>query len=241
LSRTRTSRALSNLKRLGFIIETAAADPQHERPRRWRLTMYVAGGRPATKDFMRANSVLKNSFRGCSDATETPVSAAPVQQSTSAARATPRPEKSKFHEKINSTSDLPGQSLGSGRASQSVPYGFTGAAHIEASQELLRTQRVGARDEASVASSAAEPSGPQIPGALLSQCSPSPCSANEPVAVKATDQRKVTQSKRLRPSRSADARQGELFAEPGITTTWPDTKRGRRSVRDHSVRDPSSR
>jgi len=85
LSRTRTSRGLSSLEQLGFLVETDAADPQHGRPRRWRLTMYPAGGKPATKDFMRPKPALENSFHGCSGATDLAVSAALVQPNKMAA------------------------------------------------------------------------------------------------------------------------------------------------------------
>src|SRR5260370_16310493 len=49
-----TWRALTELQRAGFIVQTAPAVPYLRRWRKWRLTMYAANGRPATKDFMRA-------------------------------------------------------------------------------------------------------------------------------------------------------------------------------------------
>jgi hypothetical protein len=48
-----TERALINLERSRFIVQTAAAVPQLSHPREWRLTLYAADRNPATKDFMR--------------------------------------------------------------------------------------------------------------------------------------------------------------------------------------------
>lgn len=48
-----TERALTNLRRAGFIVQTARAVPHLRHRRKWRLTMYPADGKPATKDFMR--------------------------------------------------------------------------------------------------------------------------------------------------------------------------------------------
>jgi hypothetical protein len=47
-----TERALTELKHVGFIVETAPAVPYLGHPRKWRLTMFAADGKPATKDFM---------------------------------------------------------------------------------------------------------------------------------------------------------------------------------------------
>lgn len=48
-----TERALINLERSRFIVQTAAAVPHLSHPREWRLTLYAADRNPATKDFMR--------------------------------------------------------------------------------------------------------------------------------------------------------------------------------------------
>jgi hypothetical protein len=48
-----TERALTELERAGFIVQTAPAIPWLSHPRKWRLTMYGADGKQATKDFMR--------------------------------------------------------------------------------------------------------------------------------------------------------------------------------------------
>jgi hypothetical protein len=48
-----TERALTALASVGFIVETAPADPRNSEPRKWRVTMYKVGSEPATKDFMR--------------------------------------------------------------------------------------------------------------------------------------------------------------------------------------------
>ena len=53
LSRDVTERALTELEQVGFLVETAPAKPRDGIPRKWRLTMYKAKGKPATKDFMR--------------------------------------------------------------------------------------------------------------------------------------------------------------------------------------------
>jgi hypothetical protein len=61
-----TERALNELQRAGFIVQTAPAVPYRSRPRNWRLTMYGVHGKPATKEFMRSsNPVLaEKSFDG---------------------------------------------------------------------------------------------------------------------------------------------------------------------------------
>jgi len=65
LSRDLTEKALIKIEGAGFIVETEPAIPHLKRPRKWRLTMYPADGKPATKDFMKAGSAaLQNSFHG---------------------------------------------------------------------------------------------------------------------------------------------------------------------------------
>jgi hypothetical protein len=48
-----TGRALGELRRARFIVQTEPAVAYLCRPRKWRLTIYPADGKPATKDFMR--------------------------------------------------------------------------------------------------------------------------------------------------------------------------------------------
>src|SRR5205807_4920842 len=48
-----TERALNELERAGFLVETASAVPHLSQPRKWRLTMYGADRKSPTKDFMR--------------------------------------------------------------------------------------------------------------------------------------------------------------------------------------------
>jgi hypothetical protein len=69
LSRDVTERALDELERAGFIVETAPAVARLKHPRKWRLTMYRSEARPATKDFMRSPAPAENSFHGelCAD------------------------------------------------------------------------------------------------------------------------------------------------------------------------------
>jgi len=65
LSRDLTEKALIKIEGAGFIVEAEPAIPHLKRPRKWRLTMYPADGKPATKDFMKAGSAaLQNSFHG---------------------------------------------------------------------------------------------------------------------------------------------------------------------------------
>jgi hypothetical protein len=49
-----TERALTELERARFIVQTVPAVPSLSHPRKWRLTIYGADGKPATKDFMRS-------------------------------------------------------------------------------------------------------------------------------------------------------------------------------------------
>jgi hypothetical protein len=65
LSRDVTERALTEIECTRFIVVTEPAIPHLKRPRKWRLTMYPADGKPATKDFMKAGSAPpQNSFHG---------------------------------------------------------------------------------------------------------------------------------------------------------------------------------
>ena len=65
LSRDVTERALTEIERARFIVVTEPAVPRLERPRKWRLTMYPADGKSATKDFMKAGSAPpQNLFHG---------------------------------------------------------------------------------------------------------------------------------------------------------------------------------
>jgi hypothetical protein len=65
LSRDVTEKALTELECARFIVVTEPAIPHLKRPRKWRLTMYPADGKPATKDFMKAGSAPpQNSFHG---------------------------------------------------------------------------------------------------------------------------------------------------------------------------------
>jgi hypothetical protein len=52
-----TERALTDLERTGFLVQTAPAVPHLSHPRKWRLTMYGVDGKSATKDFMHDASV----------------------------------------------------------------------------------------------------------------------------------------------------------------------------------------
>jgi hypothetical protein len=67
-----TERALTELERAGFIIQTAPAVPWLSQARKWRLTMYGADSKQATKDFMRsikpeAAEKSCNGFNGADD------------------------------------------------------------------------------------------------------------------------------------------------------------------------------
>src|SRR6266851_1345359 len=67
--RDRTERTLTELEDAGFSVETAPADLRNAMPRKWRLTIYEAGGEKATKDFIRTpRSDPKKSFPGVTDA-----------------------------------------------------------------------------------------------------------------------------------------------------------------------------
>jgi plasmid maintenance system antidote protein VapI len=65
LSRDVTERALTEIECARFIVVTEPAIPYLKRPRKWRLTMYPAYGKPASKDFMKAGSLPpQNSLHG---------------------------------------------------------------------------------------------------------------------------------------------------------------------------------
>jgi hypothetical protein len=58
-----TERAITELRRARFVVQTAPAVPYRSQPRQWRLTMYKAEGRPPTKDFMRVTSTPKKNLQ----------------------------------------------------------------------------------------------------------------------------------------------------------------------------------
>jgi hypothetical protein len=61
-----TGRALTDLQRARFIVQTEPAVPYLRHPRKWRLTMYAADRKPATKDFMSDQKPMtpEKSFHG---------------------------------------------------------------------------------------------------------------------------------------------------------------------------------
>ena len=67
-----TERALTELQRAGFIVQTAPAVPHLRRARKWRLTMYAADSKSATKDFMRDPKLTtpQKSYRGFTGAVD---------------------------------------------------------------------------------------------------------------------------------------------------------------------------
>jgi hypothetical protein len=80
-----TERALTELQRTGFIVQTATAVPHLSRPRNWRLTMYAAEGESATKNFMRdaRPTTPQKSYRGFSGAVDSAQNVSMMRVSTS--------------------------------------------------------------------------------------------------------------------------------------------------------------
>jgi hypothetical protein len=65
LSRDVTEKALTELECTGFIVVAEPAIPHLKKPRKWRLTMYPADGKQATKEFMKVGAAPpQNSFHG---------------------------------------------------------------------------------------------------------------------------------------------------------------------------------
>jgi hypothetical protein len=62
-----TRRALAGIERAGFIVETAAAVAAQKKSRQWRLTMYKADGKFATKDFMRTVQAAETPLQDAPD------------------------------------------------------------------------------------------------------------------------------------------------------------------------------
>jgi hypothetical protein len=84
LSRDVTERALTEIECARFSVMTEPAIPYLMRPRKWRLTMYPADGKPATKDFMKVGSVpQQNSFHGELHADDSSATVNPVRITSS--------------------------------------------------------------------------------------------------------------------------------------------------------------
>jgi len=86
-----TERALTELQRAGFIVQTALAVPYLRRPRKWRLTMYAADGKSATKDFMRnpRPTTPQKSYRGFTGAVDSAQNVSMMRVSTSSNLSAP--------------------------------------------------------------------------------------------------------------------------------------------------------
>jgi hypothetical protein len=80
-----TERALTELQRASFIVQTALAVPYLRRPRKWRLTMYAADRKSATKDFMRnpRPTTPQKSYRGFTGAVDSAQNVSMMRVSTS--------------------------------------------------------------------------------------------------------------------------------------------------------------
>jgi hypothetical protein len=87
-----TERALTELERAGFIVQTAPAVPWLSHPRKWRLTMYSADGKQATKDFMRSikPESAEKSFNGFNGTVDSRQNVSTMRASVSA-DVPPRP------------------------------------------------------------------------------------------------------------------------------------------------------
>jgi hypothetical protein len=86
-----TERALTELQHAGFIVQTALAVPYLRRPRKWRLTMYAADGKSATKDFMRnpRPTTPQKSNRGFTGAVDSAQNVSMMRVSTSSNLSAP--------------------------------------------------------------------------------------------------------------------------------------------------------
>jgi hypothetical protein len=86
-----TERALTELQRAGFIVQTAPAVPHLSRPRNWRLTMYAADGKSATNDFMRnpRRTALQKSYRGFTSAVDSAQNVSMMRVATSSNLSAP--------------------------------------------------------------------------------------------------------------------------------------------------------
>jgi hypothetical protein len=109
-----TERALTELQRAGFIVQTAPAVPQLRQTRSWRLTMYAVDRRPATKDFMRVTKSMtpQKSFNGFTGAADSAQNVSMMRVSTSSnlpassAMASFRKEISAYIKDLNERSPI---------------------------------------------------------------------------------------------------------------------------------------
>jgi hypothetical protein len=101
-----TGRALTELQRARFIVQTEPAVSSLSRPLKWRLTMYAADGKPATKDFMRdPKPTPENSDHDFTGAGEVPSIASVMRSSSSlnlpaSPTMAPLPEKNRLNIKV---------------------------------------------------------------------------------------------------------------------------------------------
>jgi hypothetical protein len=86
-----TERALTELQRAGFIVQTARAVPHLRRSRKWRLTMYAAEGKSGTKDFMQdpRRTTPQKSYRGFTGAVDSAQNVSTMRASTSSNLSAP--------------------------------------------------------------------------------------------------------------------------------------------------------
>jgi len=83
---------LTELEDAGFSVETAPADLRYAMPRKWRLTIYEAGGEKATKDFIRTpRSDPKKSFPGVTDADDSALNVSTLRTTISPRSPAPMP------------------------------------------------------------------------------------------------------------------------------------------------------
>ena len=109
-----TERALTELQRAGFIVQTAPAVPHLRRARKWRLTMYAADSKSATKDFMRdpKPTTPQKSYRHFTGAVDSAQNVSVMRVSTSSnfpassKVASFREENSTYTERLTETAPI---------------------------------------------------------------------------------------------------------------------------------------
>jgi hypothetical protein len=170
-----TERALTELERARFLVQTAPAVPHLSHPRKWRLTMYGADRKSPTKDFMRdLRPTAEKSYDGFTGVGKSP-------ENVSMMRVLSRPVVAPVHARIGETpndhyelDDLPTNLDTRAGETLAIPDTRTSETHLEASPPAAGRLRVCEPVGAPSAQEYIKAAKPADPAVNVSRAQPSP-------------------------------------------------------------------